>query len=284
MKYSWVYILKCSDGSYYTGCTSNLDQRIEDHVHRRFDGYTSSRLPITLVFSQQFTDIHDAIRAERQIKNWPRQKKEALIKGDFKLLHELAKCTNQTHFSYGDHPSTPLRVTSGIDRLNLMDNEIARSELVRCCGSSRWVMGMIQRRPFSDAESLFASADEIWRDLSIDDWTEAFSHHPKIGDINALRVKFASTRTWAEGEQAGASNASEQILLAFAAGNAAYEQKFGYIFIVCATGKTAEEMLTLLKQRLGNDPKAEIRVAAEEQRKITLLRLEKLIGEPHDHD
>lgn len=284
MKYSWVYILKCSDGSYYTGCTSNLDQRIEDHVHRRFDGYTSSRLPITLVFSQQFTDIHDAIRAERQIKNWSRQKKEALIKGDFKLLHELAKCTNQTHFSYGDHPSTPLRVTSGIDRLNLMDDEIARSELVRCCGSSRWVMGMIQRRPFSDAESLFAAANEIWINLVADDWKEAFSHHPRIGDIESLRDKFASTSTWAEGEQASTREASEQILRALAASNAAYERNFGFIFIVCATGKTAEEMQSLLKQRLRNDPSDEIRIAAEEQRKITRLRLEKLIGEPHDND
>ena len=96
MKPGWIYILKCSDDSYYCGSTSNLEQRINEHIFHKYSGYTSARLPVDLVFSQEFADINDAIRAEGQIKGWSRKKKEALIKGNFDLLHELAKCTNNT--------------------------------------------------------------------------------------------------------------------------------------------------------------------------------------------
>ena len=98
MKQSWVYILKCSDGSYYTGCTTNLTQRIYEHNFRKYDNYTSTRLPVELVYSQQFADINDAIVAERQIKGWSRRKKVALINGDFDLLHSLAECKNETSY------------------------------------------------------------------------------------------------------------------------------------------------------------------------------------------
>ncbi|OGU27710.1 MAG: hypothetical protein A2057_02560 [Ignavibacteria bacterium GWA2_35_9] len=90
MKQSWIYILKCSDGSYYTGCTTNLERRIQEHNFKRYDGYTSTRLPVKLVYSQQFSDINDAIAAERKIKGWSRKKKEALISENFDLLHDLA--------------------------------------------------------------------------------------------------------------------------------------------------------------------------------------------------
>ena len=96
MKSSWFYILKCSDNSFYSGCTSNLKNRINEHKLGKFKGYTSSRLPIELVFSQEFSDINEAISAERRIKKWSRKKKEALINGDFELLHELAKCKNES--------------------------------------------------------------------------------------------------------------------------------------------------------------------------------------------
>jgi putative endonuclease len=98
MKQSWVYILKCSDGSYYTGCTTNLEQRIQEHNFKRYDNYTSLRLPVKLVYSQKFSEINDAIGAERQIKGWSRKKKEALINGDFELLHNLAECKNETNY------------------------------------------------------------------------------------------------------------------------------------------------------------------------------------------
>ena len=98
MKQSWVYILKCSDGSYYTGCTTNLEQRIQEHNFKKYDSYTSTRLPVELVYSQQFANINEAIAAERRIKDWNRSKKEALIKGDFDLLHNLAECKNETNY------------------------------------------------------------------------------------------------------------------------------------------------------------------------------------------
>jgi 2-oxo-4-hydroxy-4-carboxy-5-ureidoimidazoline decarboxylase len=110
------------------------------------------------------------------------------------------------------------------------------------------------------------------------DWQEAFSHHPKIGDIDTLKEKFAATTQWTEGEQASAKEASQQTLQQLAEGNQAYEQRFGYIFIVCATGKSADEMLQLLQQRLYNNPEVEIQIAMEEQLRITRLRLEKLFG------
>ena len=168
--------------------------------------------------------------------------------------------------------------TMTLDELNQFSRAEAAIAFSRCCGSSQWAKTMSLRRPFYDQEELFKVADSAWQRVSSDDWKEAFSHHPKIGDVNALREKFGSTRAWAEGEQSGASGASEKTIKALADGNVEYEKKFGYIFIVCATGKSAEEMLTLLTRRLQNSRADEIQIAAEEQRKITRLRLEKLLG------
>ena len=98
MDKAWVYILKCNDGSYYTGKTQNLQLRITQHQNGTFKGYTSKRLPIKLVYSQGFPTYTEAIQAERQIKGWSRTKKEALIRGDFELLHDLAECRNASHF------------------------------------------------------------------------------------------------------------------------------------------------------------------------------------------
>jgi 2-oxo-4-hydroxy-4-carboxy-5-ureidoimidazoline decarboxylase len=109
------------------------------------------------------------------------------------------------------------------------------------------------------------------------DWREAFTHHPRIGDVSKLREKFASTATWSSQEQKGVSGASEETIQALAQGNRAYEEKFGFIFLVCATGKSAEEMLALLRERMPNDAAAELRIAAGEQAKITRIRLEKLL-------
>jgi predicted GIY-YIG superfamily endonuclease len=97
MKQGWVYILECADGSYYTGCTSDIDQRIGQHETGFYSGYTSTRRPVKLVWSDMFPDMDQAIAVERQIKGWTRKKKEALIRGDFTELHELAECKNQTH-------------------------------------------------------------------------------------------------------------------------------------------------------------------------------------------
>ena len=165
-----------------------------------------------------------------------------------------------------------------LSELNNLPAAARAEELRRCCGSAAWVAALNQQFPLPDADALFRQATRIWNSLSAADWREAFAHHPKIGDVGALREKFASTSTWAEGEQGAVRQASEETLRHLAAGNAAYEQRFGYIFIVCATGKTADEMLALLQARLPNDPAAEILIAAGEQNKITRIRLEKLLA------
>jgi 2-oxo-4-hydroxy-4-carboxy-5-ureidoimidazoline decarboxylase len=164
-----------------------------------------------------------------------------------------------------------------LDDLNLLPRTEAAIRFSHCCGSSQWAKTMALKRPYFDQDELLKAADSVWRRLTTDDWKEAFSHHPKIGDVEALRERFASTPTWAEGEQANVRNTPEAILDSLARANIEYEKRFGYIFIVCATGKTADEMLSLLEHRLQNDPADEINVAAEEQRKITQLRLHKLL-------
>jgi 2-oxo-4-hydroxy-4-carboxy-5-ureidoimidazoline decarboxylase len=154
--------------------------------------------------------------------------------------------------------------------------EQARRLLQRCCGSARWVGRMLARRPFGSQAALLSAARDEWFALAREDWLEAFSYHPKIGDRDALQKRFASTRHLSEREQAGVERASNAVLDALTAGNRAYEEKFGYIFVVCATGKSATEMLGLLRTRLGNEPGTELRIAAAEQAKITAIRLERL--------
>jgi 2-oxo-4-hydroxy-4-carboxy-5-ureidoimidazoline decarboxylase len=163
-----------------------------------------------------------------------------------------------------------------VDVLNALPPDEARATLLRCCGSRRWADAMTARRPFASQPELLAAAAEIWNGLGRDDWLEAFAAHPRIGDVEALRKKFASTAAWCAGEQARVAGAAEEVSQALAEGNRRYEDRFGYIFIVCATGKTAAEMLDLLRERLPNDPAHELTVAAAEQAKIIRLRLEKL--------
>jgi 2-oxo-4-hydroxy-4-carboxy-5-ureidoimidazoline decarboxylase len=160
--------------------------------------------------------------------------------------------------------------------LNAMPSEDARAALLRCCGSRRWVEGIVARRPFASAAELFAAADEAWAGLGRDDWLEAFAAHPRIGDLDSLRKKFAMTADWAAHEQSGVAGAGDDILRRLADGNRRYEERFGYIFIVCATGKSAAEMLDILLRRMKNAPAEELAIAAAEQAKITRLRLEKL--------
>jgi 2-oxo-4-hydroxy-4-carboxy-5-ureidoimidazoline decarboxylase len=156
-----------------------------------------------------------------------------------------------------------------------MDIEEKKALLRQCCGSAAWVEKMVSMPAVEDLVDLFEDAEEVWYDCSIDDWKEAFRHHPKIGDLDSLRKKFSTDR-FAGDEQTGVKDASDDVLKRLAEGNAAYEKKFGFIFIVCATGKSAEDMLADLQERLRNQPKDEILNAMEEQNKITRIRLEKL--------
>lgn len=167
-----------------------------------------------------------------------------------------------------------------IHELNTLPEQQLRQELFKCCGSTAWVNKMLAALPAEDLIDLVEDAEEKWYECSEDDWKEAFTHHPKIGDIDSLKQKFASTAQWASGEQAGVNSAPEEVLQQLADGNKEYEQKFGYIFIVCATGRSAGEMLSMLQSRLPNDPKEEIRIAADQQMQITRIRLEKLLISP----
>lgn len=164
-----------------------------------------------------------------------------------------------------------------LHELNTLPKPQLIAELNRCCSSVAWIERMLPFFPADDLVELLEDAEEQWFKSSQEDWKEAFAHHPKIGDVNSLKEKFASTAQWASGEQSGVNSASQKVIEALAEGNKKYEDKFGYIFIVCATGKTAEEMLAMLQSRLANDPEVEIEIAADEQNKITKLRLEKLL-------
>jgi 2-oxo-4-hydroxy-4-carboxy-5-ureidoimidazoline decarboxylase len=162
-----------------------------------------------------------------------------------------------------------------IAEFDRLDRKSKKQLLIQCCGSTAWVEKMLSISPAEDLIDLFEDAEEVWYSLKESDWKEAFSQHPKIGDVELLRRKFAADE-FASGEQSGIVGASEQTLNALAEGNKAYEEKFGYIFIVSAAGKSAIEMLGILTARLRNKPETEITIAMDEQNKITRLRLEKL--------
>jgi 2-oxo-4-hydroxy-4-carboxy-5-ureidoimidazoline decarboxylase len=161
-------------------------------------------------------------------------------------------------------------------RLDAADAPAARDLLRGCCGSTRWVERMVARRPFGDQPSLLRAARDEWFALAEADWREAFAHHPRIGGRDTLERRFAATRHLSEREQQGVQDAGADVLTRLADLNHVYQQTFGFIFIVCASGRSAAGMLTLLEARLGNDSATEIRIAAGEQADITELRLNRL--------
>ncbi|MEO8173856.1 MAG: 2-oxo-4-hydroxy-4-carboxy-5-ureidoimidazoline decarboxylase [Sediminibacterium sp.] len=164
-----------------------------------------------------------------------------------------------------------------LKEINSLNKIQLAQELSKCCGSSKWIDKMCLLFPVEDEATLFKQAGETWYACDEDDWMEAFTHHPKIGDIDSLREKFANTAYLAAGEQSLVKQTSHLLLKDLFLANSIYEKKFGYIFIVYATGKSAEEMLLMLQQRLTNKPEDEIKIAIEEQNKITILRLKKLL-------
>ena len=153
--------------------------------------------------------------------------------------------------------------------LNGLDRATAAAALLRCCGATRWVEGMLDGRPFASHAALFEAADQVWERLEPEDWRQAFAQHPRIGAQNAS--------AWSSQEQQGVEGASREVLDALARSNEEYAERFGWVFLICATGKSAAEMLAALRLRLVNDPAAELRIAATEHAKITRIRLEKLL-------
>jgi 2-oxo-4-hydroxy-4-carboxy-5-ureidoimidazoline decarboxylase len=160
--------------------------------------------------------------------------------------------------------------------INSWSDTQASESFRRCCGSSRWSREMARLRPFESEAALYHAADRLWWGLDRADWLEAFAAHPKIGARGAPRAEHAATAAWSSTEQAGTARAAAEVLQTLDEANRQYEARFGYIFIVCATGKPAEEMLAILEQRISHSPDDEIKLAAAEQAKITRIRLEKL--------
>jgi OHCU decarboxylase len=154
-------------------------------------------------------------------------------------------------------------------------NELKKKEaigaLLLVCHSRKWATQVAAGRPYDDGDSLLAAADKTWMALDPDDWLEALDAHPRIGERGGRSAEFSKQ------EQAGVGNASQDVQAAIAAGNAEYEERFGHVFLISAAGRSAEEILAALTDRLGNDPDTELRVAAEEHRRITRLRIERLL-------
>jgi 2-oxo-4-hydroxy-4-carboxy-5-ureidoimidazoline decarboxylase len=161
--------------------------------------------------------------------------------------------------------------------LNTASVAKATEVLTACCGSSEWVSRMVKSRPYKSRDMLLDTAEKTWWSLGREAWLEAFAHHPRIGEKASAEPQNAQGKKWSLSEQSAVARAPEQIRLAQQDMNAQYERRFGYIYIVSATGKTPNEMFAIARDRLSHDPDTELKVAAEEQRKIMRLRLEKLL-------
>jgi OHCU decarboxylase len=174
-----------------------------------------------------------------------------------------------------------------LPELNTLSKAEVDSLFFQCCGSKRWTERMRDSRPFESQEELFSAAEKVWKSLNVEDWLEAFSCHPRIGArigakiearIRANLEQGHNLTPWAVQEQAGVIGATENTLNELFVLNQKYEEKFGHVFLVCATGKTADEMLNLLKARIENNSSQELKIAMNEQSKITQIRLEKLLN------
>lgn len=165
-----------------------------------------------------------------------------------------------------------------LEWLNELPDGEASQEFLKCCGSVRWAGAMAHRRPYQNLAELTRTANEIWWSLEPADWFEAFRSHPKIGEKKGVEPVAKQAQKWSGQEQAAVQSAGQETLDSLAELNRHYEKRFGFIFIVCATGKSAEEMLTLLRERLQNEIGTELPIAAAEQAKITEIRLKKLVN------
>lgn len=167
-------------------------------------------------------------------------------------------------------------MTLTLSALNALSTSEAERELLACCGSQAWARDVAASRPYPDTETLLSTSDWVWSRLAPDDWREAFAKHPRIGEPAAATAP-GTERRWSEGEQSRAQQSASSVLAQLALTNAKYEDRFGHVFLICATGRTADEILANARERLHNDPERELRIAAEEQRRITHLRLRKLL-------
>ena len=164
-----------------------------------------------------------------------------------------------------------------LSELNQLTKDQAQQEFYKCCACRRLCQELSEARPFVNEKDLLSKADSLWKSYSKSEFLEAFRGHSKIGDLDSLKKKYANTRQWSQQEQSGMEAVDEQTLMELMNLNDDYENRFGFIFIVCATGKSAPDMLSILKSRLDNSADQELQIAANEQAKITKIRLEKLL-------
>lgn len=167
---------------------------------------------------------------------------------------------------------------------NRLPLDEAVKEILPCCSSKAWAAGMAARRPFSDVTTLLAASEETWSNLSAADWMEAFRGHPRIGESLATpsvsdQSGSEKSKTWSAQEQQNVAATGDAVKVRMAEANQEYEKRFRHIFIVCAVGKSAPEILEILQRRLQNDGPTELRQAAEQQRQITRIRLTKWLSE-----
>ena len=231
--------------------------------------------------------------AARSIADWTTALPQVKLQPDHLHVFQsgLAPATHASHIRLNIYPDggvSRFRVFGAPDAaarrravvrlLNAMDAAEIRATLGDFCAAPAWIERMIASRPFADAAAVLAAADTAGGAVGADDWREAFRHHPRIGERTAERSQSEAARVASEREQSAAAQAPAADLAALAEGNRAYEARFGYVFIVSAAGKSAAEMLAALRDRLKNDPDSELQVAAAEQRKITRLRLERLLA------
>ena len=188
---------------------------------------------------------------------------ELVVTGAQALLDAVAKVIEGTGVHWqGDHP--------GLDRLNQLTQEEAESQLRACCASRRWALAVASGRPYATPPALYDAAEQAWWSQDESDWREAFAAHPRIGERETADSQ-------ARREQSGVAGATANTLAGLADANRAYEERFGRVFLICASGRSADEMLASLRERLNNDAETELRIAAGEQSKITRLRLERLL-------
>lgn len=233
--------------------------------------------------------VMDASNA--QLQAWkellPQTKLKGNFRNTFKLVRRSATATHVRLQIYPDGGVSRLRIfgraelqlksAGRLTRFHRMTRQEALKSLMDCCGAQVWARRMAGLRPFADPPELFEAADRIWTGLRREDWLEAFRHHPRIGGRRAEARQSATRARWSASEQSTARAASPQVLAELAAENQEYAERFGYVFLICATGKTSEEILVALRERMPNDADTELRIAAREQGKITRLRLERLL-------
>jgi allantoicase len=268
------------------GVAGTIDKVIVDTAHFKGNFPDACSLEVCHAATGAADSFLAAPHAWRELL--PQTKLAANHRHVFSKLPDAGPATHARFHIYPDGGVSRLRLLGkavrvaerpkGVQHFNQLPPEQARQALLDCCGSQQWAAQMLQRVPFPDTASVLDMADKTWAALGPADWLEAFRHHPEIGAKKAEKKQSASAKRWSKAEQSVAQTGSAATRAALAEANKLYRLKFGHVFLVCATGKTGEEILASLRKRLPNGPETELRIAAEEQRKITRIRLEKLFS------